>query len=136
MSAQTEHSVPQAAAPVLTLVHHVYDERKETSAVDYAAGWSVVECPDAPPVSERMERALWSRLAGDDRSGRDLGTTWHHCDGNAWAAVEDLHRAGEHAEATALAVLLRWCDQQFTARTEGIREISKGREDAPEGKGA
>ncbi|HEY2763349.1 MAG TPA: hypothetical protein VGJ13_04965 [Pseudonocardiaceae bacterium] len=109
-----------------SLLHHVYDGRKETSAADYAAGWSETRCPDAPPISERMERALWSRLAGDDRSGRDLGTTWHHRDGNAWASVVDLHQAGEHDEATALARLLRWCDEQFTAHTSGVWEITKG----------
>lgn len=106
----------------LVLVHHVYDGRKETSVADHAEGWSTVPCPDAPPVTAAMDAALRPRLT--DRSSKPGSTvTWHHCDGNAWAAVTDLHRRDQHDDATALARLLRWCDSRFTRRVEGMWEI-------------
>lgn len=113
----------------LSLLHHVYDGRKETSREDYAAGWSVTPVADAPVVTPAMESALRPRLT-DRASVSGCTVTWHHADGNAWAAVTDLHRAGRHDDATDLARLLHWCDSRFTGRAHGMWEIARNAEEA------
>lgn len=60
---------------------------------------------------------------------RVLGKTWRELEPTifwprdvAWSAVLDLHKIGEHSDATALATLLRWCDQWGHGFAWEIRE--------------
>lgn len=99
----------------LTLLRHVPDGDVAT--------WVFTPVSGHPPITGAMEAALRVQCVEAHRRGRARSVTWHHCDGNAWAAVTDLHRAGRHEDAVALAVLLRWCDQRYTRRAEGIWEI-------------
>lgn len=79
--------------------------------------------PDAPPVTEAMEVALRREVLG---RGDVVSTAWHHCDGRAWDAVVQQHKAGRHDDASDLARLLRWCDQRHTGREVGMWEIVGG----------
>lgn len=113
---------------ILSLLHHVYDGRHETSREDYAAGWSKSVVVDAPEVTEAMESALRRQVVPHVVDSHRLPTSWRHVDWNAWAAVTDLHRAGRHDDALSLARLLHWCDSRFNGRDEGAWEITRNAE--------
>lgn len=89
-------------------------------------GWGSNPAVGHPEVTEAMERALRLRVVPHVVAAEKLATTWWPCDSGAWAAVTDLHRGGYHDAATALAVLLRWCDARCTGRDEGCWEIVRG----------
>lgn len=119
------NAAPQAATATYSLIHHTYDGRHETSREDFAGGWSESTASDAPPITARMEAALREQCVEKMRRKEARSVTWHHVDWNAWGAVTDLHRSGEHGEACALAKLLRWCDQRFSGRDWGQWEIRR-----------
>lgn len=100
----------------LSLLHH---------APDGSGGWVITSAAGHPEVAEVMDTALRLQVVPHVVGAHSLPTRWHHCDGNAWAAVAALHRAGHHDTAMALAVLLRWCDQQFNGRSRGCWEIHR-----------
>lgn len=88
-------------------------------------GWGSSLAVGHPEVTEGMDTALRLRVVPHVTGAHRLPTRWHHCCSTAWAAVTALHRAGHHDTATALAVLLRWCDQQHSGRDEGCWEITR-----------
>lgn len=60
-----------------------------------------------PPIPEAAIPLLRKHLCGWPKDCEPI--RWWNVDGNAWAAVHDLHMADNHGDATALALLLRWC---------------------------
>lgn len=58
--------------------------------------------------------AALRRRVHDQRTPASDPIRWWHADGAAWAAVTDLHRRGEHGDATSLALLLRWCETCYS----------------------
>ena len=84
--------------------------------------WEEIEIGGGPRPTAGTLAALRNRVCDRSSTSGDP-VLWWHCDGNAWVAVTDLHRASRHDDAMQLARFLRWCDDQATARILGYWEI-------------
>lgn len=74
---------------------------RETWTREVVAGY-----PPIPPVVDAMRRRVTDKL----HAAGDPIYFWPR--GDAWAAVLDLHKAGSHDDASALAKVLVWIDKQ------------------------
>lgn len=92
----------------VALTRHWTINARATSRADQDEARRSEPVTGHPPVPAAALPILRQHLVGP--STRDPHITWHHRDGNAWAAVMGLHRLADDESATALAVLLRWCE--------------------------
>lgn len=115
------------ASPVTTvaLTRHWTVNARATSRADWDQARRSEDVSDHPPVPAAALSTLRRHLVGP--STRDPRITWHHRDGNAWAAVMDLHRHADDETATALAVLLRWCEARGSHDDHTIWSLTPAR---------
>jgi hypothetical protein len=90
----------------LTLLKHTQPQGAQTAEA-YAKGWVSEATPDHPPIPDVLD-VLRRRVMGHTPH-MDERVIWYPHDA-CWTAVVDLHQVARHDDATALALLLAWCD--------------------------
>lgn len=89
-----------------TLRRHYTVNTRPTSQQALRDAHRVEDITGHPPIPAAALPHLHTHLTGDpDASGP---VRWHHERGLEWAAVVDLHRAGDHTAAGELARFLVW----------------------------
>lgn len=97
--------------PAHTLTRH--EDHGRNSAY---GDWSRDVVIDHPGIPEAALPLLRKHLCGWPKDAEPI--RWYNVSGNAWAAVQDLHKADNHDDAVKLATLLRWCERQAGGTNE------------------
>jgi hypothetical protein len=106
----------------LVLRRHYSANLRPSSTAEQMAGRRCDTQEGHPAIPAAAVPFLHRHVSGAQSAS--LPVLWHHRRGDAWEAVCDLHRAGDHDTAAALAALLTWTELHGSVADCTIWEIA------------